>query len=114
MAEERNDDGMLIKDLKKRLAIQATQLALERRNSSEASTRVKDLLLELDALREQREKDIYDANIEAELTLLQLHQLKVELDQSLTVVRMQSEIIKSSERLQERMAGLLMNIFIYK
>tara|TARA_B000000565_G_C23530878_1_gene279721 strand:- start:108 stop:440 length:333 start_codon:yes stop_codon:yes gene_type:complete len=108
------DDGTLIQDLKKRLSVQATELALERRNRSDASTRVKDLLSEIDALREQRDKDVYDARIEAELTTLQLHQLKAELDQSLTVVRMQSEIIKGSVRLQERMAGLLVNIFIHK
>ena len=110
LAQENTGVEMMIRDLNSRLSILASELAVERRNNFEADIRIKELLNQIDGLKEQRDKEVYDAQIEVELTLLQLHQIQEELDQSLKVIRKQAEIIRNNERLQEKSASLVMNV----
>ena len=110
LAQENTGVEMMIRDLNSRLSILASELAVERRNNSEADIRIKELLNQIDGLKEQRDKEVYEAQIEVELTLLQLHQIQEELDQSLKVIRKQAEIIRNNERLQEKSASLVMNV----
>ena len=110
LAQENTGVEMMIRDLNSRLSILASELAVERRNNSEADIRIKELLNQIDGLTEQRDKEVYEAQIEVELTLLQLHQIQEELDQSLKVIRKQAEIIRNNEQLQEKSASLVMNV----
>ena len=99
-AQEKGEAQKTVEDLKQQVSAKAAELEKERKEKAAGAERVKALEAEMAEVKGERdalEKETGEAREEAELTLLQLHQVQEELEHYFQQSRTQDDLLRQHQ-----------------
>ena len=109
-AQEKEEAQKAVEELKQQVSAKAAELEIERKERAAGAERVKALEGELDGVKAERdaqEKDKEATREDADLTLLQLHQVQEEVEHYFLLSRLQANMLSTSEKLSKRASTLI-------
>ena len=125
IAKQRNEQEAMqqsVVELKKQLEAKGVELekvvgerdahAMERGEAQQAVEELKKQLKQVSASLTEKEMEAKDASEEAELTLLQLHQVQEELEHYFRSSRAKEELVQKHQAQQQRMKELMSKALI--
>ena len=109
-AQEKEEAQKAVEELKQQVSAKAAELEIERNERAAGAERVKALEGELAGVKAERdaqEKDKEATREDADLTLLQLHQVQEEVEHYFLLSRLQANMLSTSEKLSKRASTLI-------